>query len=246
MTPRVYLDDPYCRACEAAVVASADGASVLSRTVFHPGGGGQPHDRGALVVVGEALAVTSVREDERGQIWHHVGRELAVGDAATPTIEWPFRYALMRHHALLHVVNTIALREFGARMTGTQLGPERSRIDFDFAGSGFARERVADFEAKVNAVLAAELPIAGSVITEADYRARPELVRTRDVAPPVVDGAVRIVTIGDWDAQACGGTHVHSTREIGAARIVKFDNKGRDNKRLYWELAPAAEPTSPP
>ena len=61
----------------------------------------------------------------------------------------------------------------------------------------------------------------------------------RKIEPPVVGGKVCIVTMGGFDAQACGGTHVHSTAEIGLARLVKFDNKGKDNKRFYWELAPA-------
>jgi len=47
---------------------------------------------------------------------------------------------------------------------------------------------------------------------------------------------VRVVEMEGFDAQACGGTHVHSTAEIGPARIAKFDNKGKDNKRFYWEL----------
>ncbi|HEX6838641.1 MAG TPA: hypothetical protein VF334_18815 [Polyangia bacterium] len=62
-----------------------------------------------------------------------------------------------------------------------------------------------------------------------------------NVRPPVVDGGVRIVEIAGFDAQACGGTHVHTTAEIGRARLAGFDNKGRDNKRFHWELAPAAQ-----
>src|SRR5262249_18153972 len=59
-------------------------------------------------------------------------------------------------------------------------------------------------------------------------------------APPVVNGTVRIVELEGFEAQACGGTHVHSTEEIGEARIVKFDNRGENNKRFYWELAPSS------
>jgi Ser-tRNA(Ala) deacylase AlaX len=66
--------------------------------------------------------------------------------------------------------------------------------------------------------------------------ARPELVRTLTVRPPVVPGTVRIVEIEGFDAQACGGTHVHSTLEIGEARVTKFENRGRHNKRFYWDL----------
>jgi misacylated tRNA(Ala) deacylase len=62
--------------------------------------------------------------------------------------------------------------------------------------------------------------------------------RTDTLAPPGVAGRVRVVTIAGLDAQACGGTHPHSTAEIGRARIVRRENKGRDNKRFYWTLEP--------
>jgi misacylated tRNA(Ala) deacylase len=88
----------------------------------------------------------------------------------------------------------------------------------------------------VNEVIARGVAVTSSIIAEDEYRRRPELVRTLNVAPPVSDGKVRIVTMAGFDVQACGGTHVHSTAEIGPARVVKFDNKGKDNKRLYWEL----------
>ncbi len=81
------------------------------------------------------------------------------------------------------------------------------------------------------------LPITATTVTEEEFRRRPELVRTLEVQPPVVAGHVRVVEIAGFDAQACGGTHVHTTAEVGRARIVRFDNKGKDNKRFYWELA---------
>jgi misacylated tRNA(Ala) deacylase len=236
MTSRPCLEDPYLRAFDARVVESGGGACVLDRTLFHPGGGGQPHDRGTLAVDGAALPVTSVREDEAGRVWHEVGRDLAPGTAVHGELDWPWRHALMRHHGLMHVVNAIARERFGGVITGVQLGAERSRIDLKLAG--FTRDRIPELEAAVNDVLARDLPLRASVIAEEEYRRRPELVRTLNVAPPVVDGTVRVVEIVGFDAQACGGTHVHATGEIGRARVERFDNKGKDNKRFYWTLAP--------
>ncbi len=235
MTARLYLEDPYRRELDAEVLASSDGWCTLSRTVFYPGGGGQPHDRGRLVVRDGALEVTAIREDADGRIWHCVGRDLAAGEVVRGVLDWPYRYALMRHHGLMHVVNTVARDRLGGVITGVQLGPDRSRIDFKLAG--FSREQIPELEERVNEVVARSLPVASSVISEDEYRRRPELVRTLNVLPPVVDGRVRIVEIEGFDAQACGGTHVHSTSEIGRARVGKFDNKGKDNKRFYWELA---------
>ncbi len=234
MTARLYLDDPYQHEFHAEVLESCDGWCTLSRTAFYPGGGGQPLDRGHLIVGGDAIAVSATREDAAGRIWHAVGCRPAAGEAARGVIDWSFRHALMRHHGLLHVVNAVAHQRFGGLITGVQIGPDRSRIDFKLAG--FSRERIPDFENQVNELIARGLPVTTSVISEEEYRRRPELIRTLNVLPPVVDGHVRIVEIEGFDAQACGGTHVHSTGEIGRAHVVKFDNKGKDNKRFYWEL----------
>jgi misacylated tRNA(Ala) deacylase len=235
---RLYLEDPYLRAFDAEVVACADGRCLLTRTAFFPGGGGQPADRGHLVLGGERLPVTQVHEDEAGAIWHELPRALDPGTAVQGELDWPYRYALMRHHGLMHVVNAVAREHYAGTITGVQIGPDRSRIDFKL--SGFGREQLPELEARVNEVLRRDLPVRSSYVTEAEFRSRPELVRTLNVLPPVVDGKVRVVEMAGFDAQACGGTHVHSTSEIGATRIEKFDNKGKDNKRLYWTLAEAS------
>jgi len=234
VTARLYLDDAYLREFDAEVAASDGGWCTLTRTAFFPGGGGQPPDRGALAAADETLPVTAVREDDAGRISHEVGRDLEPGTRVRGSLDWPYRYALMRHHGLLHVVNAVAREAFSGMITGVQIGPDRSRIDFRLPE--FSRERLPDLEARVNAVLARGLRVGASTISEDEFRARPELVRTLEVLPPVVDGRVRVVEMEGFDAQACGGTHVHSTAEIGRARIVKFDNKGKDNKRLYWTL----------
>jgi misacylated tRNA(Ala) deacylase len=234
MTARLYLDDPYQREFDAEVLESGDGWCTLSRTAFYPGGGGQPPDRGHLIWRGDAVAVSATREDTAGRIWHCVGSRPPAGEAVRGVLDWSFRYALMRHHGLLHVANAVARQRFGGLITGVQIGPDRSRVDFKLAG--FSREQIPDFESRVNDVIGRGLPLTSSIISEAEYRRRPELIRTLNVLPPVVGGHVRIVEIDGFDAQACGGTHVHSTSEIGRAHVGKFDNKGKDNKRFYWDL----------
>lgn len=232
---RLYLSDAYLREFDATVVDSTDGWCALSRTAFHPGGGGQPYDDGWITWQGETLAVSEVREDDAARLWHRVGRDLPAGSSVRGVIDWPRRYALMRHHCLLHVVNAIAFRRFGGLVTGAQIGPDRSRVDLSV--ENFTREHVPELESEVNAVLRRGLRVHAAVVPEDALTVRPELVRTLKVRPPVVDGTVRIVEIEEFDAQACGGTHVHSTTEIGEARVTKFDNRGRSNKRFYWELS---------
>ena len=181
MTTSLYLQHPYQREFDAEVLASSDGWSVLSQTVFYPGGGGQPHDRGHLILHGDVVAVSAIREDAAGRIWHFVGCDLAVGEAVRGIIDWPFRYALMRHHGLMHVVNAVARRQFGGIITGVQIGPDRSRIDFKL--TGFSREQIPDFENRVNEVSERPGPITSSIISENEYRRRPELIGTLNVLP---------------------------------------------------------------
>src|SRR5262249_1183717 len=142
-------------------------------------------------------------------------------------------------HALMHVVNTIARDRFGGIITGVQLGPERSRIDFRLGR--FAREQIPEPEGRVNEGPPRAVPLTSVTLPEPGVALPPGLSRTLDVKPPVIEGRVRVVEIAGFDAQACGGTHVHATSEIGPASIVKFDNKGKDNKRFYWELAAPGE-----
>ena len=239
MTVRLYLEDPYLTAFGAVVTASRDGWVSLDRSAFYPGGGGQPADQGSLIVAGTPSRVADVRAED-GRVWHRVDADLAAGTPVEGTIDWPHRHALMRAHGLMHVVNSIARARFDAAITGVQLGVDHSRIDLRL--DGFNREQLPDFAHSVNAVIAGGLPIRSQTIPEADYRSHPELVRTLDVEPPVIDGQVRVVEIVGFDTQACGGTHVHSTAEIGTARITRFDNKGRNNKRLYWELPSPGSP----
>ena len=234
-TERLYLEDAYCQEFEARVTESADGWSRLSRTAFHPGGGGQPFDQGWLSSAGASHPVIGMREDGE-LLWHQLGVDLEAGRIVHGRLDWPRRLALMRHHCLLHVVNALAHQRFGGLVTGAEIGPERSRVDLSV--TAFTRDDLPAFEAAVNEVISRGLHVKASVVPEATLESRPELVRTLKVRPPVLNGGVRIVELEGFDAQACGGTHVHSTGEIGEARIVKFDNRGKNNKRFYWELAP--------
>lgn len=233
-TEHLYLEDAYLREFDAQVTESAEGWSALSRTAFHPGGGGQPFDQGSLTWSGRVLMVTGVREDDERRVWHQIGVEVPAGEAIHGTLDWPRRFALMRYHCLLHVVNAVAHQRFGGLVSGAEIAPERSRIDLSV--SAFTRDDVPAFEAEVNDVIRRALRVHASVVPEAELELRPELVRTLKVRPPTVNGGVRIVELEGFDTQACGGTHVHSTLEIGEARVVKFDNRGKNNKRFYWEL----------
>jgi misacylated tRNA(Ala) deacylase len=133
------------------------------------------------------------------------------------------------------VLNTIALRDYDGWITGVQIGVDYSRIDFKL--EGFSAALCAELERKVNDVLEADRALRAYTISEEEFRGRNDLLRTLEVRPPVVQGRVRVVEIESFDAQACGGTHVASTAEVGRFSIFRTENKGRINKRLYVRLA---------
>src|SRR5262249_42639862 len=116
-TERIFLEDSYVRQFEAVVTESLDGWSVLSRTAFHPGGGGQPCDQGSLTCGGSFHLVTGMREDGE-TLWHRVEVHLPPGETVRGTLDWPRRHALMRHHCLLHVVNALAHQRYGGLVSG--------------------------------------------------------------------------------------------------------------------------------
>ena len=144
------------------------------------------------------------------------------------------RLALMKHHTVLHVLNTIALRDYSGWITGVQIGPEYSRIDFKL--EGFSAAMCAELESKVNAVLAVDHPLRSYYLPEEEFRERKDLLRSLEAKPPVINGQVRVVEIEGFDAQACGGTHMHSTADVGRFSVFRTENKGKINKRLYVRL----------
>lgn len=236
-TQPLYLRDAECCECDARVLGARADAIALDRSCFYPGGGGQPCDRGTLHLADRSvLAVSRIERDESDVIWHIVDRvpDAVVDAPVRAIVDARQRRAFSRHHTVLHVLNTIAMRQYEGWITGVQIGSDYSRIDFKL--EQLSPALCADLEARVNAVTQDDRPVRARMIGEDEFRARDDLLRTLEVRPPVVDGRVRIVEIEGFDAQACGGTHVRSTAAIGRLSIYRTENKGRVNKRLYVRL----------
>jgi misacylated tRNA(Ala) deacylase len=242
-TERLYLQDDSCDA-EATVVAVREDALAFDRTCFYPGGGGQPPDDGRVHPDGGAvLEILAARAAPDDVIWHIAASPPPpdlVGRRATLAVNRARRLALTRHHTVLHVLNTIALRDYGGWITGVQIGTDYSRIDFKL--EGFSAALCTELEDKVNAVLRAGRALRAFDLPEEEFRRRTDLLRTLEVRPPVHQGRVRVVEIDGFDAQACGGTHVRNTAEVGTFLIFRTENKGRINKRMYIRLDPVAHP----
>jgi misacylated tRNA(Ala) deacylase len=220
------------------VVAVNERALAFDRTCFYPGGGGQPPDDGTVRLAdGATVEIVSAHADADDVVWHVTTSSLSpelIGRPAALAVNRPRRLALTRYHTVLHVLNTIALRDYRGWITGVQIGVDQSRIDFKL--DALSAELCAELERKVNAVIAGNHAVKGYDISEDEFRARGDLLRTLDARPPISNGRVRVVEIAEFDAQACGGTHVATTADVGRFAIVRTENKGKINKRLYVRL----------
>jgi misacylated tRNA(Ala) deacylase len=215
-----------------------ENALAFDQTCFYPGGGGQPSDTGTITLHnGTVLEIASARAGLDQVVWHVANGPVApgiIGQSAKLSVNRERRVALARHHTVLHVLNTIALRDYSAWITGVQIGVDYSRIDFKW--EGYAPAVCGELENKVNAVLRGNHSLKSYYIPEDEFHKRQDLLRTLEVKPPVIGGRVRVVEIEGFDAQACGGTHAGSTGELGRFSIFRTENKGKINKRLYIRL----------
>ena len=216
---------------------------VLDRTVFYPGGGGQPSDRGLLLRAsdGRTWTVRGARK-AGGEIAHELepGGEdpPAVGDVLQVDLDWARRLALMRTHTALHALCGVVWRDHRAQVTGGNMEPGSGRMDFEF--ESMSGDLVDSIEAAVNAELAAEREVRVDVLPRAEAFAIPDLIRTKINLLPEGIAEVRTIEIIGLDLQADGGTHVANTREVGQIRVTGYESKGRINKRIRIELVDPA------
>jgi Predicted metal-dependent hydrolases related to alanyl-tRNA synthetase HxxxH domain len=237
-TKLLYYTNSFTYECTAKVVA-VDGDDVaLDATVFYPGGGGQMADRGIITWPDQDYPASVIAIHKRDDVvWHALDYPPPpIGTEVVGTIDWDFRYQMMRTHTALHILCGIIWKEFGVQVTGGQMYPDRARMDF--AMEDLDKERIALIEDKVNEAIAADYPIHVYTLPREKAFAIPDLIRTKiNLLPPEMT-EVRIVEIVGLDLQADGGTHVSHTREVGGIHITRTENKGRINKRLEIVLNP--------
>jgi misacylated tRNA(Ala) deacylase len=230
----LYHTDSYLRAVDA-IVRCVDGTRVaLDRTIFYAQSGGQVADHGTLVWTCGTARVVDVRKDGVS-VWHQIeGDTPAIGMAVHGELDWERRYALLRTHTATHILNGVIWRDYGALVTGASVDVGRGRIDFEL--DRMSGELAAAVEANVNAEVEADREVRIRFLPRAEVEATPGLLRSKWVAPPGDLDEVRVVEIVGLDMQACGGTHVARTGEVGYIRVVGHESKGRMNKRLRIAL----------
>ena len=232
MVEELFRQDAYLREADAIVTAQDERGVRLDRTIFYPTGGGQPGDTGLLRWDGgEAKIVDSLKADG-GDVLQVLAPDAprpAVGTKVHAVLDWERRYRHMRMHTAMHVMSAI----IKGSVTGGQVGADKSRLDFNLDGEVPTKEWVTE---EINKVLGTDRPVAAQWITDEELNSRPELVKTMSVRPPVGAGHVRLLAIDGVDLQACGGTHVARTAEIGRVECTKVENKGKMNRRFIIAL----------
>jgi misacylated tRNA(Ala) deacylase len=230
MTEMLYLLDCYRKEFEAIVAGTRGDEIELDKTFFYPESGGQPSDLGTILVNGKEVKMIHARK-EGEEVWHKIEGEMpSAGDSVGGIIDWTRRYIFMRYHTALHMLSRVLYDEFRAGITGNQIGLDKSRMDF--ATDMYDKEKISYIEERTNLAIARNYPIKFYMLPRQEAMTVVDQNRTRiDLLPAQID-KIRIVEIVGYDFEACGGTHLSSTGEIGKLRITKIENKGKNNKRM--------------
>jgi len=239
-THALFREDAYLRECDAVVTRVDDDGVELDRTIFYPQGGGQAGDTGVLTTThGLRLRVIDARKSKRdgatpddavhlmdpsGQ-WQS---QLMVGTPVRAQIDWDRRYRHMRFHTATHLLCAV-VKEL---VDGCSITAEYARLDFAMTGL-LDKQQVQD---GLDALIAASHLVESEWISDDEMQANPQLVKSMSVSPPVGFGRVRLLRVSDIDLQACGGTHVRNTAEIGAVRVAKIEKKSARTRRVVLEF----------
>jgi misacylated tRNA(Ala) deacylase len=225
----IFLNDSYVKEFQAPIQLVEGDKVITTDSCFYAQSGGQPGDKGSLEINGEKFNVINTLKHEKG-IAHVLDQpcSASAGEVAG-IIDWDHRYRLMRMHTSMHLL-CAALPFY---VTGGSIGLEKSRIDFDLGEETFEFETLNTI---INEFIQHAHPISYQWITNEELDQQPELVRTLSVKPPRTNDKIRLVKIGTIDLQPCGGTHVANTSEIGEFQFIKYESKGKMNKRVQFTL----------
>lgn len=231
MTEFVYREDSYLKTLPATVTAiTPDGGIVLDKTIFYATSGGQPHDLGRIEWNSGAVELSGVvhPDGDKAAIVHipaAADHNLSPGQEVNLVLDFDRRYRLMRMHTALHLLSVV----FPFPVTGGSVGEDKGRLDFDMPE---VPEKLQALEDELNHLVAGNHDVTAEWITDEEMEKNANLIKTMKVKPPMGQGRVRLIRIGDVDLQPCGGTHVRNTSEIGPLKLGKIEKKGAQNRRV--------------
>lgn len=238
MSKLLYQTDSYLQKITATITSIDDEnrTLVLDRTIFYPGGGGQPADRGTISTENAVYRVARAKK-VGSDILHILEGDSPlpeIGTNVSGEIDWGYRYQLMRTHTAMHILCGVIFRDYGASVTGGSMEPLKGRMDFEF--ETMHKELVSQIENSINIEAANARPVEVKILPRDKAFQIPDLIRTKINLLPEGILEVRVVEIVGLDLQADGGTHVKNTSEVGKIRVIDYKSKGKINKRIYVEV----------
>lgn len=235
MTEKLFLENSYLKEFEATVVSIQDKYILLDKTCFYPKSGGQANDTGTLTRIRdnkkfEVIFTAKINDD----ISHEVNETgLQINDKVIGKINWERRYKLMRLHTAAHVLDAVFHEDNGILVTGNELNPEKSRIDFNL--ENFTKEKVQAFIDKANLIIEKNLEVKNYSLKKEEAMKIPGIIKLAKATPPDLP-ILRITEISGLDIQADAGTHVKFLKEIGKIVFLGTENKGKERKRIYFDV----------
>ncbi len=231
MTKKLFWEDMYAKEFKAKVASVADNQVVLDQTAFNPQGGGLVGDIGWL----DTMKVVDTVKGNDDSIVHLLdsSASFSVGADVQGKLDWDRRYRIMRMHTSAHLLSSIFHKQTGALITGNQIQPDKSRLDFSL--EDFDRERMLTYCGQANEAITKNPPVKTYFMKREEALKIPGITKLATAAPPDVQ-ELRIVEIEGYDIQADGGVHVKNLGEIVKIDPMKFENKGKSNRRLYFTI----------
>lgn len=237
MTDRLYYADSFLRDFSGRVgdireASRSEGVSIwqiaLDRSAFYPTSGGQPCDTGMLLASSRTGAVLeapieSVEEDEHGTVWHFTRKPLAAGTEVQGKIDWERRLDHMQQHSGQHLLSAVFARELNAPTVSFHLGDAVSTIDL--TTGAIAQHSLERVERVANELIAEDRPVSVRSVDRAEAEAMLATGQLRKL--PERAGSIRLIEIAGYDLNACGGTHVRSTGQIGGLLIRGVEKVSR-------------------
>ncbi|BCU68316.1 alanine--tRNA ligase [Sulfolobales archaeon HS-7] len=221
-TELLYYTDPYLRTFFGKVIWSNGKYVVMDRTVFYPEGGGQLGDQGIIMDENNEYKVLDTQAVD-GVVVHILeSGTIKPGSTVKGTIDWERRYRLMRHHTTTHIVLAAAKKILGSHVwqAGAEKRPDKARLDITHFRMP-TTEEIQSIEESANKIVLDRRDVTPLVINKNEAEAKYGF----DIyeGGPQLRRDLRLIEVRDWDIEACGGTHVKNTSEIGGIKIVNVD-----------------------
>lgn len=243
MTELAYLpdiDQGYVREFRARIVALPPSAVILDRTYFYPTGGGQPSDRGTIVLPdGSPLEVVDVAKSGPSVVHRYRAprgaARPAAGEEVAGSIDWGRRHRHMRLHTGQHLLSARIFERSGRRTRKASLSGQAAVLDLDgrldAAELDPLRQEMAEAVAHPRTVTIRH-------VARAEWDRHPSSARSGLVPLPAQVDPVRVIEIDGLDVCPCGGTHLRSTGEIGATAIAPIVPLGDGGCRVTLTIDP--------